>query len=449
MWLDACLPFWKLGLIRNQRLSREAILCRNRQRFAQLASYAARRSPYYARIMREQGIAPERAQPEDFPVLTKADLIEHFDEIVTVPDLTRHRIEQFLAASRNPRDLMDGRYVIVHSSGTSGQLTICAYTLREWTRGWVSLFHALPFLGPLPRRTAFVGATNGHFASVSLVSTAHWLTIRHFHRTRLFDINQPWQEIIDGLNEMQPHNLSCYGSLVGLLAAEQERGNLRIRPQHILCGGDPLLAHDRQRAERVFGVPVFVVYATTETMVVGLSEPRSDGLILLEDDLWIEVEQDRLLVTSLRNRLMPLIRYALGDSLILSPRQDFPLYRGFRRIESLAGRREDNLVLVNEQGVQDFIHPLLLVEFYVPGIDRFQVHRTSLTSIVFRVKPRGNLTPTELNRLLRDIRQRWDEILTQKHMRNVQCNVVLTDELPIDLRTGKFRLVVGSAAKAA
>ena len=449
MWLDACLPFWKLRLIRNQRLPREAMLQRNRRRFAGLVSHAACRSPYYARIIREQGIVPARAQPEDFPVLTKADLIEHFDEIVTEPELTRQRIEQFLATSRDPRDLMDGRYVIVHSSGTSGQLTVCAYTLREWTQGWVSLFHALPFLGPLPRRTAFVGATNGHFASVSLVSTAHWLTIGRLHRTRLFDINRPWQEIIDGLNECQPHNLSCYGSILGELATEQEQGNLRIQPQHILCGGDPLLARDRERAERVFGVPVFVVYATTETMLVGLSEPRSDGLLLLEDDLWIEVEQDRLLVTSLRNRLMPLIRYVLSDSVVLSPREDFPQYPGFRRIETLAGRREDNLVLVNEQGVQDFIHPLLLVEFYVPGIDRFQVHRTSLTSLVFRVKPRGNQTPAELNRLLRDIRQRWQEILAQKHMRNVRCDVVVTDQLPIDLRTGKFRLVVGSAAKAA
>ncbi|NLF71962.1 MAG: phenylacetate--CoA ligase family protein [Candidatus Anammoximicrobium sp.] len=449
MWLDACLPFWKLRLIRNQRLARQSLLCRNRQRFAQLVAYVARRSPYYARIIRERGIVPERARPEDFPILTKSDLIEHFDEIVTEPNLTRERIERFLATSRDPRDLLDGRYVVVHSSGTSGQLTLCAYTLREWTQGWISLFRVLPFLGPLPRRTAFVGATNGHFASVSLVSTAHWLTIRHFHRTHLFDINRPWQEIIDGLNEYRPHNLSCYGSILGMLAIEQERNNLRIRPRHILCGGDPLLAHDRERAERVFRAPVSDVYATTETMVLGLSEPRRKGLLLLEDDLCIEVEQDRLLVTSLRHHLMPLIRYALSDSVILAPQEEPRQYRGFRRIERLAGRREDNLDLVNERGVQDFIHPLLLVEFYVPGIDRFQVRRTSLTSLVFRVKPRGNLTPAELNRLLRDVRQRWREILAQKHMQNVRYDVELTDELPVDARTGKFRLVVGSTAKAA
>jgi len=154
-----------------------------------------------------------------------------------------------------------------------------------------------------------------------------------------------------------------------------------------------------------FGVPLFVVYATTETMLVGLSEPRSEGLLLLEDDLSIEVEQDRLLVTSLRNRLMPLIRYVLSDSVVLSSREDFPQYRGYRRIETLAGRREDNLELVNEQASRTSFIRCSSSSSTFPGIDRFQVHRTSLTSLVFRVKPRGNQTLAELNRLLRDIRR--------------------------------------------
>jgi len=441
MWLDAWLPLWRMRLHRNARLPRATLVRRNRRRFARLASFLARRSPYYARIMQERGIVPRRAEPEDFPVLTKADLVRHFDEIVTRPDLNRNRIEQFLASSRDPADLLDGRYVIVHSSGTSGQLSVCAYTLAEWVQGWVRLFHALPALGPMPRRTAFVGATNGHFASISLTHTAHWLTIGHLCRTRPFDINRPWREIIDGLNEFQPHNLSCYGSILAQLSAEQERGSLHLRPRNILCGGDPLTAQDREYVERVFGVPVFDVYATTETQVLGLLEPRSDGMVLLEDDLWIEVEPDHLLVTTLRNRTTPLVRYLIPDTVVLSPQENFRHYRGFRRIATMAGRKEDNLRLVNEQGVEDFIHPLLIVEFYVPGIDRFQVQRTSPASFVFRVKPRGTQTAAEQEALLREARLRWQAMLAQKNMRNVRYDVTLTGDLPNDPRTGKFRLV--------
>ena len=119
MWLDACLPYWRVEQYRNARLGSKALLRKKRRRFADLAAYVARHSPYYARIMRERGIDPRRATPADFPILTKAAFLEHFDEIVTTPAVRRKRLEEFLGRSRKPADLLDGRYVIVHSSGTS------------------------------------------------------------------------------------------------------------------------------------------------------------------------------------------------------------------------------------------------------------------------------------------------------------------------------------------
>ena len=116
---------------------------------------------------------------------------------------------------------MNGRYVIVHSSGTSGQVAFCAYTLREWVQGWTSFFRAVPVFGPIPRRTAFCGAVAGHFTAVTLAQTIHWLKLGIFHRSRRFDVNAPWREVVDGLNEFQPHNLSCYGSLLGDLCASR------------------------------------------------------------------------------------------------------------------------------------------------------------------------------------------------------------------------------------
>ncbi len=442
MRLTLSILLWEMGLYRNSRLDREAVLSRNQRRFSRLVSYLKRRSPYYARIIDERQIDPRRATPEDFPVMPKTELMTHFDEIVTVPGLTRQGIETFLENSREPSDLMDGRYVIVHSSGTSGQVAFCAYTLREWVQGWTSFFRAVPVFGPIPRRTAFYGAAVGHFTAVTLAQTVHWLKIGIFHRSRRFDVNAPWREVIDGLNEFQPHNLTCYGSLLGELCAEQERKGLNIRPKTIICGGDPLLPQDRLRAERVFGARVLDVYATTEMLVVGMAEPKSEGMVLLEDDLWIEVQDDRLLVTNLRNRTTPLIRYVHSDAVASSTfRGDYAYYRGFRRVEAVAGRREDRLVLFNESGQEDFIHPLLIVEFFVRGMERFQVVRTGPAAFTFRVKPQAELRPAEQNRVAREIRAKWDAILAQKNMRNVRYQVEWTDDLCHDPRTGKFRLV--------
>ena len=442
--------WWETRMFCNSRLDRQTILRRNRRRFTRLACYLQRHSPYYARIMDQRGIDPRTARPEDFPVMEKAELIRHFDQIVTAPGLSRAKIEAFLERSHEPGDLMDGRYVIVHSSGTSGQMAYCVYTLREWVHGWIGLFRSVPVFGPIPRRTVYLGAANGHFAGVTLAQTVHWLKYGAFDRFRRFDVNEPWDTILDSLNAFQPHNLGCYGSLLGDLCTEQERGRLSIRPRTIICGGDALPPHDRQRAKRLYGAHIVEVYATTEMLVIGMAEPKSQGMVLLEDDLWIEVEEDRLLVTNLRNRTTPLIRYVHADAVTLSaPRERYDYYRGFRRIDAIAGRREERLVLTNESEEQDFIHPLLIVEFYVRGVERYQVVRTGPAAFVFRAKAEAGLSTAERERAEREIRAKWNAILAQKNMRNVRYQVHWTDALYHDPHSGKFRLVLTSLPESA
>lgn len=441
MSLTLSILFWELELYRNSRRDRESVRRRNRKKFANLLRFVQQHSPYYARIMRERRLRPETATPEDFPVMSKNDLIENFDEIVTSPEVSLSKVEAFLARSRNPGDLLDGRYVIVHSSGTSGRVCYCAYSKREWIKGYTSFFRAIPVFGPIPRRTAFVGAVDGHFAAVSLAQTLHWLKIGIFGRTRVFDVNLPWNEIVDGLNRMKPHNLSCYGSLLGELAAEQEKGALNIQPRCITCGGDPLPASDRRTAERVFGRPVLDIYATTETMILGISEPKSQGMVLLEDDLWTEVQPDRLLVTNLFNRTTPLIRYAIPDALRLASPKKYDFYRGYRRIQTLAGRNEDRLYLVNEAGNEDFIHPNAVVEFFVPGITAFQVIRTGQSEFVFRVKLEEGQNGHDPSCIEQETRAWWNAKLATKRMRNVRFDVEFVDQIKNDPRTRKFRLV--------
>lgn len=321
-------------------------------------------------------------------------------------------------------------------------MACCAYSRKEWIKGYTSFFRVVPLFGPIPRRTTFVGAADGHFASVSLAQTIHWVKAGSlFARTHVFDINLPWKDIVDGLNRLQPHNLTCYASLLGELAAAQEIGALNIRPRNIVCGGDPLAPRDRRLAERVFGKPVVEVYATTETLVLGISEPRSQGMVLLEDDLWIEVQQERLLVTNLLNRTTPLIRYVIPDALRLASPEEYSLYRGYRRIETLAGRNENRLYLVNEAGNEDFIHPNSVVEFFVQGVTSFQVIRTGQSEFVFRVKPKEGQNRQDRARIEQETRAWWNAKLSTKRMRNVRFDVEFVDQITNDPRTGKFRLV--------
>src|SRR5437763_707990 len=87
--------------------------------FRRLLHHAAAHSPYYRR--RLAGLDLDRCTVGDLPVLTKPELMEHFDEIVTDPRLKREEVAAFVHDESNLGKYYLGRYVVSHTSGSQGQ----------------------------------------------------------------------------------------------------------------------------------------------------------------------------------------------------------------------------------------------------------------------------------------------------------------------------------------
>src|SRR5262245_53219220 len=85
-------------------------------KFRRLVRHANERSPYYRRIIAERNIDVARCQPSDFPVLTKSLLMQNFDEISTVPGVTKQAIADFLTRSHDARELFLNEYRVIHTS---------------------------------------------------------------------------------------------------------------------------------------------------------------------------------------------------------------------------------------------------------------------------------------------------------------------------------------------
>jgi len=80
------------------------------------------------------------------PVMTKAQMMEHFDAAVTDPRLTRDLVEQHLAGSVAEPSLLLGEYVALLSGGSSGLRGLVVQTVSEYA-DFVSAISA----GPWPR----------------------------------------------------------------------------------------------------------------------------------------------------------------------------------------------------------------------------------------------------------------------------------------------------------
>jgi phenylacetate-coenzyme A ligase PaaK-like adenylate-forming protein len=429
---------------RTARMTRPQLLAAQAAKFRRLAAFVFERSPYYRALMRERGIDPARCTPLDFPVLTKEQVIAHFDEMVTDRSLSRAVIAEFLTRSTDPEERLHGRYHVLHTSGTSGTIGYFVFSHEAWIRGASHVVRASPLR--LRRRIAYIAATRGHFAGVSLILSGNDGTNRLFYEVRTHDVGQPLPQLIAALNEQQPHAIAGYAAALRVLAEAQERGELRIKPTHVGNGGEPLTPAVRAYLEKVFGVPVQNAYASSEHLYMAMTFPGHEGLWLLEDDLIFELHEDHTCVTNLFNDVLPLIRYRMDDVLVPEESGSSPF--PFQRVKEVVGRHEHALTFRNEHGQQDFIHPIVIVELVVSGMHSWQVVLEDDASFRFRVQLEKALTAGQRAETLGAIRRRLDEILAGKEMRNVRFTIEEVDSIPLDPQSGKFRLVVRATAGA-
>jgi phenylacetate-CoA ligase len=432
-WIKAV---WERARV--QRLSRLQLEAEQAEKFRALVRLVYERSPFYRAIIRERSLDVDRCRPSDFPVLTKQTVADNFDQMLTDSRLSRSRIEQFLTQSRDPSELLDGRYHVLHSSGTSGTVGYMVYSHDEWIKGATQMLRVFPLR--LRTRVAFVGATRGHFAGASLVLSGNHKTNRLFYDVQTFDVSRPMDQMIAALNRFQPHVLTGYAGLLERMAEAQEEGAFSIKPRVVVCGAEPMRPRSRPLLQKAFGVPIVNSYASSEHLFMAFTLPGSDGMHLLEDDLIFELQEDCTYVTNLFNHTLPLIRYRMNDVLIQE--NDSSGRYPFTKIRDLVGRFEDAAVFVNREGREDSIHPSLIAELVVPGLKSWQIQLIDDASFVFNARFEAGRGREEKQAVRRQIREQLREILAEKRMENVDFQIEEVDRLEIDPASGKTRMIL-------
>jgi phenylacetate-CoA ligase len=290
----------------------------------------------------------------ELPVMTKDEVMEHWDEIVTDDRLRLDDAEAHLDGLVADAYLLD-RYHVVSTGGTTGRRGVFVYDWDAWTTGWWSVmrFEARarrrhPELAAAPAVGAAVLSQSARHISSSIMQTFSTGNTE-WHR---FPVTLPIGEIVAGLNACQPSVLVGYPSALHPLVHEAETGRLRIFPRSILTSGEPLLAEIRTALEATWGVAVVNAYGSTEIGVhAGCGE--SAGIHLSDDLAIVElvdaagrpvptgVRSDKIFVTNLYNHALPLIRYEITDELT-SVDQPCPCGSAFQRVGDPHGRLDDS-----------------------------------------------------------------------------------------------------------
>jgi phenylacetate-coenzyme A ligase PaaK-like adenylate-forming protein len=314
------------------------ILRRSRTRLDALIAFARAEVPLYRQHYR--GLPPHAdLPPSALPPLTRQDLTADLEASLSDRSLRRSAIEAFVADPRRIGELLDGRYAVWSSSGSTG-----APALYLHDRDALALYQALELFrfrglaSPAQlaarvlagERYALVSATGSHFAGVSTIERlrrgAPWLA----SAVRSFSLMQPLDALTAELDAYQPTLLATYPTAAELLADEQAAGRLHLAPAEVWLGGETLTRPTRSHLTRAFGCPVRNAYGASEFLSIGwdCSEGRlhaNADWVLLEpvDARYRPVEpgcaSHTTLLTNLANRVQPLIRYDLGDSITVLP----------------------------------------------------------------------------------------------------------------------------------
>src|SRR3954466_1551922 len=97
----------------------EQIQAIQQARLRSLVASAKSRSPFYAE--RLKNVDPARFELAQLPILTKAEMMAHFDDFVTDRRLRRADLEEFLSDPNRLGQWYLGQYAPSRTSGTQGE----------------------------------------------------------------------------------------------------------------------------------------------------------------------------------------------------------------------------------------------------------------------------------------------------------------------------------------
>jgi phenylacetate-coenzyme A ligase PaaK-like adenylate-forming protein len=438
------------------RLADFAVATRRSRALAERARWARERLDAYTRDSMAATVAHARAHSpfraaritdDAIPTMTKDDLMANWDRIVTDRRITLARAEAHLEALDGDR-LLDGRYRLMASGGTSGIRGVFLYDRDEWRTLLAGLLRGGDLVGR-PRRPGWKIVTL--LAPSPVHSTWRFAASSDIGLYRIcrIDPRTSHDDQLAALHAFRPDEISGYPSALAPLAAAQLDGRLAIAPELISTAGEVRTPEVTQLIEHAWNATPHNMYGTTEGGVFGIDCTMHAGIHISEDLILPEIlDSDgkpvaagepgqRLLITSLVGRTLPLIRYELDDVVCVT-REPCACGRTLLRVTELQGRRDDALRLPAVGGGTTTVHAIAIRSplAAVTGLQRYQVIHDA-GGIHVRVILRAD----GLDGTLDEIRRRIHAALTAAGAAPPPIDVTESDNF-IVTGIGKHRLVI-------
>lgn len=428
---------------------------RQRERLADMVTFARAESPYYRELYRD---LPDRVtDPALLPVTSKKTLMEHFDDWATDREITFGRVREFVDDPSRIGARFLGKYLVATTSGTSGRRGLFVQDRRyqhiasaltgHVLAGWLGAGNLLR-VAARGGKFAQLVATGGHYVGYASYTQATSESRWQAKIVRAFSVHTPMPELVAQLNRYNPAIIVGYAGVIQLLAGEQEAGRLRIKPVLIEAAGETMTPADTDRMASAFGARVRTMYSCTECTYLshsceyGWYHVNSDWAVLEPVDADYRPTppgelSHTVLISNLANRVQPFLRYDLGDRVLLRP-DPCPCGNPLPAVQ-VQGRAGDMVTFPTGRGERVSIAPLSFGTLIdrTPGVELFQVEQTAPTTLRVRMLLADDADPEHV---WREVHRELDQLLADNKLDHI--TVQRADEPPQQAAGGKYRTVI-------
>jgi len=341
-----------------------------------ILEYAYNNVPFYRNKFDRAGIKPSDIQtPEDMkkiPITTKAELIEAGDDVFA----EGYSAENCFSSI---------------SSGTTAEPFTSYFDRQAW--------HILKFAAKM-RARQICGMKFGR----GMINIDHplgqekrkkqgkrWDLKSLIVRKGFLSVNDPFKDHIEFYNRFKPYGLYSYPHYFAALIDYLEENELKMHmPELIFTSAEILDSITKRKIQNYFGEKVYDVYGASEVKEIAWECPTRAGYHT-NDDIYLTeiVDGDssgvgEIVLTSLLNRAMPLIRYAIGDQGKFLAKS-CSCGRPFELMDVPKGRTADSLRAWSGKTISPYTLTTAIES--ISGIRQYQIIQKNNQDIVFNLKP--------------------------------------------------------------
>lgn len=386
--------------------SRKAIEVYQNKKIKKHLAFVLKHSPFYQNYYQNHQL-----EWETLPVISKREMMDHFDELNTV-GITKKEAFQLAAKAEKTRDFSPkiDHVSIGLSSGTSGNRGLFLVSENE-SAMWAGEVLAKLLPGSLMdehKIAFFLRANNNLYESTKSSKIS-------FH---FFDLVEDLKTHQNRLHELKPTIIIAPPSMLRMIAEWKGNNLIDITPGKIISVAEVLEDVDKTFIEEIFQQTLHQVYQATEGF---LATTCSHGVLHMNEDI-MAIQKEYLdkekgifvpIITDFTRRTQPLIRYRLND-LLIERKTPCPCGSHFLALERIDGRCDDIFHGVHEQtGKRHMLFPDFIRRAIMLSSDdilEYKVTQKELFLIDIKLKVKNEKSVAEAM-VIQELEKLWKENL--------------------------------------